>query len=224
MDNFPFEIVGFDLDGTLLDTSQDIGMALNHALRLARRAEIPLELVSGLIGGGARTMVDRALVVTGGAEGVDPAAMHRDLLTYYAANIAVHTQFYPGGAEMLDALDARGVKLALVTNKLEALARQLLDELGLTHRFALILGGDSLGPGRAKPAPDLLNEMVARLGGGRAAYVGDTTFDTRAARAAGLPCVGVSFGFADVPLANLGASAMIDHYDQLVPTLIALGN
>ncbi len=224
MDNFPFEIVGFDLDGTLLDTSQDIGMALNHALRLARRAEIPLELVSGLIGGGARTMVDRALVVTGGAEGVDPAAMHRDLLTYYAANIAVHTQFYPGGAEMLDALDARGVKLALVTNKLEALARQLPDELGLTQRFALILGGDSLGPGRAKPAPDLLNEMVARLGGGRAAYVGDTTFDTRAARAAGLPCVGVSFGFADVPLANLGASAMIDHYDQLVPTLIALGN
>ena len=224
MANFPFEIVGFDLDGTLLDTSQDIGLALNHALRSAGRSEVPLYQVSGLIGGGARMLLDRALAATGGAEGADPAAIHRDLLAYYTENIAVHSRLFPGGAEMLDALAGHGVKLALVTNKLEALARQLLGELGLAHRFALILGGDSLGSGRAKPAPDLLLAMVARLGGGRAAYVGDTTFDTRAARSAGLPCVGVAFGFADVPLGDLGASAMIDHYDQLVPTLIALGH
>ena len=124
---------------------------------------------------------------------------------------------------MLNVLEGEGVTLALVTNKLHALAVQLLEELGLAHRFAVILGGDSLGPGRAKPAPDLLHEMLARTGAARAAYVGDTTYDTRAARAAGLPCVAVSFGFYDLPPHDLGADAVIDHYDELVPTLRRLG-
>ena len=77
-----------------------------------------------------------------------------------------------------------------MTNKLEHLARRLLDELGLSPRLYTIIGGDTLGPGRAKPAPDLLLEMVARGGlsaHGRAAYVGDSSFDTGAARAAHLP-------------------------------------
>ena len=123
---------------------------------------------------------------------------------------------------LLDALDGHGVKIALVTNKLESLARSLLGELGLTDRFATIIGGDTLGPGRAKPQPDLLHLMIERLGGGPAAYVGDTTFDTGAARAAGLPCVAVSFGFNDVPPHELGADAVIDHFDELVPALARL--
>lgn len=222
MNNFPFDIVGFDLDGTLLDTSGDLGMALNHALRLAGRAEVPLDEVSGLIGGGAKVMLNRALAITGGTEGADVQAMHRDLLEYYEANIAVHTQLFPGGEAMLDGLASHGVKLALVTNKLEGLARKLLAELGLTNRFATIIGGDTLGPGRAKPAPDLLHEMLARLGGGRAVYVGDTSFDTGAALAAGIPCLAVSFGFLDVPRDQLQAAAMIDHYDELIPKLMTL--
>lgn len=222
MAHFPFDIVGFDLDGTLLDTSQDLGAALNHALRGAGRPEVPVSEGANLIGGGARQMLDRALAMSGGADGLNPQAMHGDLISYYAANIAVHTRLYPGGAAMLDALHGHRVKLALVTNKLEGLARKLLDELGLTRRFATIIGGDTLGPGRAKPAPDLLHEMLARLGGGRAAYVGDTTFDTHAARAAGLPCVAVSFGFNDLPVDQLGADAVISHFDQLVPALARL--
>ncbi len=222
MNQFPFDIVGFDLDGTLLDTSRDLGMALNHALKLAGRPEVPLADVSGLIGGGAKVMLTRALAITGGDDGVDVQAMHRDLLAYYEANIAVHTRLFPGGEAMLDGLAGHGAKLALVTNKLEFLARKLLDELNLTHRFATIIGGDTLGPGRAKPAPDLLHEMLVRLGGGRAVYVGDTTFDTGAALAAGIPCVAVSFGFLDVPRDQLQAAAMIDHYDDLIPTLMAL--
>jgi phosphoglycolate phosphatase len=151
------------------------------------------------------------------------AALHRDLVDHYRRNIAVHTRPFPGAEAMLETLAAQGVKLAVVTNKLEALAVRLLDELGLTPRLAAIIGGDTLGPGRAKPAPDLLHEMIARLGGGRAAYVGDTSFDTRAARAAGIPCVAVRFGFADLPLETLGAAALIDHFDELVPTLKSLG-
>jgi len=228
MNNFPFQIVGFDLDGTLLDTHADLGAALNHALALAGRPQVPVSQVSDLIGGGAKMMLDRALAVTGGSEGVDLHALHRELLRYYEANIAVHTRLFPGGEEMLDSLDSHGVRLALVTNKLESLARSLLEELGLTSRFATIIGGDTLGPGRSKPAPDLLHEMMQRLAGGsaealRPAYVGDTTYDTRAARAAGMPCVACSFGFNDLPVHELGADAVIDHFSELVPALERLG-
>ena len=220
MIDFPFQIVGFDLDGTLLDTHADLGAALNHALIAAGRPAVPVEQVCDLIGGGARMMLERALTVTGGIlPEADLRELHNTLLDYYRANIAVHSRLFPGGAEILDALDARGVKVAVVTNKMESLAVQLLDQLGLSPRLATIIGGDTLGRGRAKPEPDLLHEMCARIGPGRAAYVGDTTYDTRAARAAGLPCVAVSFGFNDLPVDELGADAVIDHYDELVPAL-----
>jgi phosphoglycolate phosphatase len=221
---FPFAIVGFDLDGTLLDTHGDLGAAVNHALGLAGRAPVAFAEVRGLVGGGARKMLERALALTGGpVPDQEFAGLHRELLTFYENNIAVHTRLFPGGEAMLDALAARGAQIAVVTNKLESLALRLFGELGLSSRFATIIGGDTLGPGRAKPAPDLLHEMIARCGGGsapvRAAYVGDTTYDTRAARAAGLPCVAVSFGYNDLPPAELGAAAVIDHFDELVPAL-----
>jgi phosphoglycolate phosphatase len=222
---FPFQIVGFDLDGTLLDTSEDLGAALNHALSLIGRAAVPADAVRALIGGGARQMLDKALAVSGGSDGIDAGALHRELLDYYQQHIAVHSRLFPGGAAMLDALAARDVKLAVVTNKFEALARQLLGELGLSDRFYTIIGGDTLGPGRAKPKPDLIWEMIARADESpapRAAFVGDTSFDSLAARAAGLPCVVVRFGFNDAPADELGADAVIDHYDQLVPVLEGL--
>lgn len=225
MTTFPFQIVGFDLDGTLLDTAGDLGVALNHTLAQVGRPAVSQDQTRDLIGGGAKRMLERALAVTGGVKGFDIDALHRDLVEFYRHNIATHTCHFPGGAQMLDDLASRGVKLAIATNKLEELAVKLLDQLGLTSRFYTILGGDTLGPGRAKPRPDMLHEMVARAGlapGARAAFVGDTTYDTRAARAAGLPCVAVSFGFNDMPPAELGADAVIDHYDQLVPALEAL--
>lgn len=120
---------------------------------------------------------------------------------------------------MMDALASRGVHLAIATNKREDLARRLFDELGLTSRFATIIGGNTLGPGRAKPAPDMLHEMTARCGGGAAAFVGDTTFDVGAARAAQMPVVAVSFGFNDLPAHELGADTVIDHFDELVSAL-----
>ncbi|MEN9682326.1 MAG: hypothetical protein RLZZ427_77 [Pseudomonadota bacterium] len=220
MNNLPFDIVGFDLDGTLLDTSRDLGAAVNHALGLIGRPAVPESAVSGLIGGGSRLMLRRALALTGGEDGVDIDALYPRLLAYYEAHIAVHTALYPGGAAMLDALESAGVRLALVTNKPEGLALKLLGELDLRPRFGCVIGGGGVYP--LKPAPDALHAMVAALGGGRAAYVGDTTFDTRAAQAAGLPCIAVSFGFNDVAVDQLDAAAVINHFDQLVPTLATL--
>ena len=215
-----FATVGFDLDGTLLDTSRDLGVALNHALASIERPPVPEAEVMNLIGGGSGLMLRRALALTGGEDGVDFEALRQVLLAHYEANIAVHTALYPGGATMLDALDEHGVKVAMVTNKPQHLAVKLLGELGLISRFACVIGGGGGYP--LKPAPDALHAMVQRSGGGAAAYVGDTTFDTGAARAAGLPCVAVSFGFNDLPARDLGAEAVINHFDELIPTLSRL--
>ena len=220
MTRFCFDIVGFDLDGTLMDTSGDLGAALNHTLRAAGYPQVAHEAVRDLIGGGARKMLERALTLNGIAISQDDITeLNRQLVTFYEANIAHHSALFAGGEAMLEALTERGTKLVVVTNKLERLAVRLLDALGLSSRFCAIIGGDTLGPGRAKPAPDLLHEMIARAGGGRAAFVGDTTYDTQAASAAGMPCIAVSFGFNDLPAGELGADAVIDHFDELIPAL-----
>ncbi|MFC0204786.1 HAD-IA family hydrolase [Novosphingobium soli] len=224
MSAFPFQIVGFDLDGTLVDSHGDLAHAVNHALAQEGRAPVAPAQVRAMIGGGARKMLAKALATTGG-----PVAdarfeeLHDALLAFYEDNIAVETRLFPGGAAMLDALAVRGVRIAVVTNKLERFARKVLADLDLSNRFFIVIGGDTLGPGRAKPRPDLLNLMVERCGGGRAAYVGDSTYDTRAAAAAGIPCVAVSFGFNDVPPAEMGADAVIAHFDELVPVLESVG-
>ena len=215
----PFDIVGFDLDGTLLDTSRDLGNALNHALGTIGRPEVPYEQVRNLIGGGSGLMLRRALALTGGEDGIEFEPLRQVLVRYYGDHIAHHTRLFPGGDKMLDELAASGVKLAVVTNKPHALAVRLFDELGLSPRFASVIGG---GTYPLKPAPDALHAMVEQCGGGRAAFVGDTTFDTRAAQAAAMPCVAVSFGFVDAPMHELGADAVIDHFDELVPALRTL--
>ena len=119
-------------------------------------------------------------------------------------------------------MQTRDVKVAIVTNKFESLAVKLLRELDLFDRFETVIGGDTLGPGRAKPAADPIVEMIARLGGGRAAFVGDSIYDIDAAKAAGIPSIAVSFGFLMQPVEELGADAVIDGYDQLIPTLETL--
>ncbi|MET1754501.1 HAD-IA family hydrolase [Novosphingobium sp. RD2P27] len=220
MKDFAFEIVGFDLDGTLLDTHGDLAAAVNHAVGQEGRPALAPAEVRNFVGGGSRKMLLRALEASGGPVPEERfAELYDALIAYYEQNIAVHTHLFPGGGGALVALSKRGVRIALVTNKLERLAVKLLTELDLAQHFYTIIGGDTLGPGRAKPQPDLLHEMIARGGGGRAAYVGDSTFDVGAAQAAGIPCVAVSFGFNDLPPSQLGAAAVIDHFDALVPAL-----
>lgn len=223
MTDFPFAIVGFDLDGTLVDSAQDLGAAVNHALQLAGRPPIGKEDIPPLIGAGARQMLERALVRDGGMSEDEFRPLYKELLRYYEANLSVHTRPFAGCEAMLDELAEMGCKLAVVTNKFEGFARRLLMDIGLIDRFDAVLGGDSLGPGKQKPAPDLLHEMVRLCGGGTAAFVGDTLADTGAAQAAGIPCVAVSFGFSHVPAQELGAHAVIGHLAALPSVLRSLG-
>jgi phosphoglycolate phosphatase len=224
MSGFPFDIVGFDLDGTLIDTAEDLRASCNHALAIGGIAPLSPAQIRSAIGAGARKMLERGIAL-GGNTPVEPAqfeAMFDAFLDHYQANIAVHSVPFPGVLAMLDQLDALGVKLAIVTNKAEAMADLLFRELGLRDRFAAFLGGDTLGRDRAKPAPDLIHEMIARCGGGRAVFVGDSEFDTGAARAAGIPSVACSFGFLSGPVEALGADAVIDHFDELESVLRTL--
>lgn len=219
MTHFPFPIVGFDLDGTLLDTSGDLAAALNHALASVDRPPLPVERVKTMIGGGARHMLAQGMAATGGCTEAELDVLQRRLLDHYTANIAVLTRPFPHALDTLDRLAAMGVTLAIVTNKLEALARQVLDALALTPRFATIIGGDTMGPGNGKPSRLPIDAMVERCGGGRAAFVGDSIYDIRAAHAAGLPAVACSFGFLMQPVEELQADAVIHGFDALIPTL-----
>jgi phosphoglycolate phosphatase len=220
MDDFPFDTVGFDLDGTLVDTAPDLCRAVNQALATIYRAPVSEDTTRHLIGGGARAMLTRALDRTGGP--VDVAAfeqLYAGLIAHYERHTSEHSAPYPGCLAALDALAARGCRLAVVTNKAEHMARKLLDELGMIERFDCVIGGDTLGRERAKPKRDMIDEALRRCGGTRFAMVGDSSFDVRAARAAEVPVVVLSIGYHDMPPEELGADALIDHFDELVGAL-----
>ncbi len=223
MKKFPFDIIGFDLDGTLLDTSADLTAAVNHALALAGRTPLTTTQVKPMIGGGAKMMLEHGLNATGGIPAEEFKPLYRALLKYYEDNISVHTRLFPGGEAVLDAFDAMGIKYAVVTNKFESLAAKVLVELGLRDRMVTVIGGDTLGPGRAKPEADPIHEMIARCGGGKAAFIGDSIYDTMAARAASIPSVACSFGFLMHSVEEMNADAVIDHYDELIGVLEGLG-
>lgn len=214
---FPFSVVAFDLDGTLVDSAPDLTSALNHSLAMLGRPAVPEESVRHMVGHGARALLTKGLAATGEmtTELVDQG--FPIFLDYYQAHIADRTRPFPGLEAALDELAARGVKLAICTNKLEGLARELVDALGWGKRFAAIVGGDTLPVRKPDPAP--LMEAIARAGGGRAAFVGDSITDTDTARNAGIPCVAVTFGFSDRPADQLGADQLIDHFDQMLPAL-----
>ena len=217
----PFDVVAFDLDGTLADTSADLAAALNHALMRVRRPAIMLDEVRLMVGHGTRALMRNGLAATGEVSEALVEASLPDLIDFYASNICRATAAYPGVETALDALSSRGVRLAICTNKPERLTRMLVDALGWARRFEAVIGGDTLPVCKPDPAP--LREAIARAGGGAAAYVGDSITDARTAVSAGVPFVAVAFGFRDRPVEQLGAQAVLTHFDALVDTLERVG-
>ena len=219
MANFPFDIVGFDLDGTLLETHRDLGTAVNHALTIGGFAKVAVESAKDLIGGGAKIMLERAIAAQGGIDEARFRDLYKEMLAFYGKNYAVHTRPYPGAIEALDALHERGVRVAVITNKFEEFARGVLGSLDLIDRFDCVIGGDTMGKGRAKPAPDPILKAHETCGGGSFVYIGDSSYDMRAARAAGVPVVAACYGYCDATPEELGADATIDSLHDLIPVL-----
>ena len=208
--------IAFDLDGTLVDTAPDLISALNFILDREGLPPVPLDAARNMIGAGARKLLERGLELEGRAASVwDIDRLSADFIAYYAAHIADTSRPFEGLERALDDLAALGCRLAVCTNKLEWLSRRLLDELGLSQRFAAICGADTFGV--SKPDPAILRQTIARAGGNPSSsiMVGDAGTDVGVARRAGVPVIGVTFGYTDIPMADLKPDRVIAHMRDL---------
>jgi phosphoglycolate phosphatase len=216
-------IIVFDLDGTLVDTAPDLISALNYVLDREGLPPVPLQSARTMIGQGARRLIERGLELEGRTVGPDDITrLTTDFIDHYAANIAVASRPFEGLESALDILSERGFLLAVCTNKLEWLSRRLLDQLGLSPRFAAICGADTFGV--SKPDPVILRQTVARAGGdmSSAIMVGDAGPDIGVARRAGISVIGVEFGYTEVPIADLKPDRLIGHMRELVGAIDSL--
>ena len=236
-----FDAILFDLDGTMIETAPDLAAALNHTLAQIGQAPLPLAQVRPLIGDGAKALLRKGLgalelsaiaeegahalpagVLAAGDEERAMAALYDIFIEHYSDNLARRSRPFPGFVDILDRFQADGRQLGVCTNKPVGLSRKLLFELGLLERFGAVLGGDSLA--QRKPDARHVTGVLDRLGvaAERAVFIGDSANDVQAARNAGLPVVLVSFGYTLVPAAELGADAVIDHFDELIDALGSL--
>lgn len=219
----PLTVV-LDLDGTLVESAPDLVEALAAAMRAEGLPPIPAAEVRGMMGAGARALVERGLTAANVA--LPPARvdeLYRVFLDHYEAHIADRSHLFAGAEDALARLAASGANLAICTNKLERFAIKLLTELGCGDRFGAIIGGDTFGI--AKPDPKPLIGAIERVGGDpkRAVMIGDSIADVETAKAAGVPCVVMSFGYTAIPARALGGDIVIDHFDELDAALGQLG-
>lgn len=215
--------VVFDLDGTLVDSAQDVTEAVNRTL--ADHGLDPIDEATGrtLMGEGGRVRTRKAFAMRGVE--LDRAALDaavRRFVAHYAAHPVERTVAYPGVPETLRGLRDAGLTLAVCTNKYEDSARDVLGRLGLLDWFADVAGADSFDV--RKPHPGHLLKLLARIGrpASGAAMVGDSVHDVEAAHAAGLPVIAVTWGYSDRPARSLGAEAAIERFDALPDALRAL--
>ncbi|MBQ6065208.1 MAG: HAD-IA family hydrolase [Clostridia bacterium] len=208
----------FDLDGTILDTAEDLNASLNYVLRKYGLPERSVADTKRFLGNGIRRLIE-----LGAGEGVPAAtldAMFADFKTHYAVHCLDQTRPYEGIPALLVALRAAGVKTAVVSNKADFAVRELVDRFfpGLFD-YAV---GEREGV-RRKPCPDSVNEALKQLGAARedALYIGDSEVDIATAENAGLPCVCVAWGFrTPEQLRQSGAQRIVYTIDELKAILI----
>lgn len=209
-------LIVFDLDGTLVDTAPDLVSALNFVLQREGLPLVPVASARAMIGAGARKLIERGLELDDrvmSARDID--RLTKDFISYYQDHIADASRPFDGLFAALDELESRGFKFAVCTNKLEGLSKLLLEKLEMTKRFAAICGADTFGV--SKPDPAILRQTVARAGGNLSAsiMVGDAGPDVGVARRAGIPVIGVTFGYTETPIADLKPDVVIGHMQEL---------
>jgi len=213
----------FDLDGTLVDTAPDLIGALNYVLHREGLPPVPFDKARNMIGAGARKLIERGFELDGRDTSLDDLnRLTKDFVAYYGEHIADESRPFEGLETALDELEAEGFRFAVCTNKLEWLSKLLLDKLDLSKRFAAICGADTFGV--AKPDPVILQQTLARAGSqlSGAIMVGDAGPDVGVARRAGIPVIGVEFGYTDVPIAELKPDRLIGHFRELPAAVSSL--
>ena len=210
----------FDLDGTLIDTAPDILGTLDDILKRENIPLLPHEDALTCIGIGSRAMLERALTKAG--EDISPSRIERlfqDFLDHYATRLAVKSRPFPGAVKALASLQSQGYRLAICTNKMARHSCSLIEKLELSHFFAAICGRDTFT--FCKPDGRHITATITEAGGNpeRAIMVGDTVTDFDAARNAGIPSIGVRFGYSEIAIDQLNPNSIIDHFDALLPAI-----
>lgn len=212
-----YQTVVFDLDGTLLNTLEDLTDSVNHALRESGYPTRTIEEIRTFVGNGVGLLVERSVPAETPAE--DTTRCLAVFKEHYAHNMRNKTRPYDGVLPLLKALHDRGVKLAIVSNKFDAAVKELRAELFADYISVAI--GESATV-RSKPAPDTAFQALRELNATpeTAVYVGDSDVDVQTAHNAGLPCIGVTWGFRDREvLVAAGADCIVDTPEELLRVL-----
>lgn len=218
------KVLIFDLDGTLINSAPDLALSINHMLRKLGREPFSEEIIHGWVGNGALTLVQRAL---SGKTEVDAtldeefvADALKIFFAFYEKNLCRSTVTYPNVLDTLLSLQDKGYRLAIVTNKPHAFVDPILEGLGLTDLFELILGGDSLKEKKPSPAPLLHVSKTLDVEVKKCLMIGDSKNDIFAANACNMHSVGVTYGY------NYGQkidvfepSYVIDDFSELLDVL-----
>lgn len=212
--SFPYALVLFDLDGTLVDSAADIAEAVNRTLAELGHAREDEAMVRSWIGLGARVLLDSALRHAGSRASVDETLPR--FMTHYEACLLLNARLYTGTSEMLDALAEAGVAMSMATNKPERMARVLSEAMGIDHHFAHVVGGDTLAERKPSAMPLLHLAALHGVAAKDTLMVGDSEADAGAARAAGMDLVLVRHGYPrDFDLERAGAVAVMDSLEGL---------
>lgn len=212
----------FDLDGTLADTSGDLLAAANVCFRDMGLGDVLTGADAGVALRGGRAMLRAGLARVDQLDEAVVDQYYTMLLEAYGAAISTHTTLYPGAMEAIAILKSHGHAIGICTNKPEALAEQLMADLGVRDQFGSLVGADTLAV--RKPDPEPLFEATRRLGVDPRAclLVGDSDTDRNTARAAGVPSVLVTFGPSGEDMAALEPEALLEDYAALPSVVAAL--
>ncbi|MBM6869049.1 HAD-IA family hydrolase [Pseudoflavonifractor phocaeensis] len=210
---YPYDAAVFDLDGTLLNTLDDLADSTNYALTCCGFPRRSLSEVRRFVGNGVANLIARAVPDGTGAENTKQCL--EVFRAHYLTNMRNKTAPYPGILQLLDALNRAGIRVAVVSNKFDAAVKGLCHDY-FGQRVAVAIGESASV--RKKPAPDSALAALDALGvaADRAVYIGDSDVDIETARAAGMDCLSVTWGFRD-------ADFLLDHgARQLVPSVSEL--
>ncbi len=211
-----FELIIFDLDGTLVDSAEDLAEALNYATLPLGHEPVSAATIKTLVGEGVSKLIDKVLYKNELEMKNEVAARFTD---YYLHHITNHTRAYPHVPEILARM--KDFKKAVISNKKEELSKKVLIDLNLIKYFDLVMGSDSAA--ERKPSPLPLITAAERLGvtPERCFMVGDSQFDMVAGKRAGMKTCGVTYGFRGKKiLAESGADYLVDSFDEIPDLLV----